>query len=81
MPLAEGVLAIGDALVRWDGEIGFVPDYLLGDDPEAIKAGIRAAFLRICDSSHFDHLLFAHGEPLIGGGKAQLRRVLEEMPG
>lgn len=79
--LAEGVLAIGDALVRWDGQIGFVPDYLLGDDPVAIKAGIRDAFLRICDGFDFDHLLFAHGEPLIGGGKAELHRNLKEMKG
>jgi hypothetical protein len=26
----------------------------------------------------FDHLLFAHGEPLIGGGRAALRRFLRE---
>ena len=79
IPLAEGGLAIGDALVRFDGEIGFVPDYLLGDDPAAIKAGIRDAFMGICDRFNFDHWLFAHGEPLIGGGKAQLRSVLEKI--
>lgn len=77
LPVAEGILAIGDALVRWDGEIGFVPDYLLGDDPPAIRAGIRDAFLYICTTFDFDHLLFAHGEPLVGGGKAALRRYLE----
>lgn len=77
IPVAEGVLAIGDALVRWEGEIGFVPDYLLGDDPPAIRAGIRDAFLRLCEHYDFDHLLFAHGEPLVGGGKAALRRYLE----
>ena len=81
LPVAEGVLAIGDALVRWDGEIGFVPDYLLGDDPPVIKAGIRDAFLRICTNFDFDHLLFAHGEPLIGGGKAALRRYLDTVRG
>ena len=80
LPLEEGVLAIGDALVRWDGEIGFVPDYLLGDDPPSIKAGIRDAFLRICTTFDFDHLLFAHGEPLVEGGKAALRRYLETVP-
>jgi hypothetical protein len=72
-------VAIGDALVRWEGEIGFVPDFLLGDDPPAIKAGIRDAFLRICRNFNFDHLLFAHGEPLVGGGKAALQRYLNSL--
>ena len=80
LPVEEGVLGIGDALVRWDGEIGFVPDYLLGDDPPTIKAGIRDAFLGICRSFDFDHLIFAHGVPLVGGGKAALLRYLETVP-
>jgi hypothetical protein len=81
VPVTGGALSIGDALVRWEEKIGFVPDYLLGDDPLAIKIGIRDAFLRICDSYDFDHLLFAHGEPLVGGGKAELRRYLEGLEG
>ncbi len=79
LPLAEGVLAIGDALVRWEGTIGFVPDFLLGDDPPAIKAGIRDRFLEICTNYDFDHLLFAHGDPLIGGGKAVLLEYLKSL--
>ena len=79
LPLAEGVLAIGDALVRWKGTIGFVPDFLLGDDPPAIKAGIRDRFLEICTNYHFDHLLFAHGDPLVGEGKATLKRYLNSL--
>jgi hypothetical protein len=79
LPLAEGVLAIGDALVRWDGEIGFVPDFLLGDDPPAIRAGIRNRFLEICKQFDFDHLLFAHGDPLVGEGKATLKRFLNSL--
>lgn len=77
LPIAEGVLAIGDALVRWEGKIGFVPDFLLGDDPHGIRAGIRDAFLRICQDYDFDHLLFAHGDPLIGEGKAALQAFLQ----
>ena len=77
LPIGEGVLAIGDALVRWVGTIGFVPDFLLGDDPPAIKAGIRDKFLQICNNYDFDHLLFAHGEPLIGMGKAALQEYLK----
>jgi len=79
LPLGEGVLAIGDALVRWDGEIGFVPDYLLGDDPPTIKTGIREAFMGICTTFNFDHLVFAHGEPLVGGGKAALLQYLNRL--
>ena len=81
LPLTKGVLAIGDALVRWEGEIGFVPDYLLGDDPPRIKTGICDAFIRICTSYEFDHLLFAHGDPVIGGGKAVLQRYLDSLKG
>lgn len=79
LPIDGGVLAIGDALVRWEGELGFVPDFLLGDDPPAIRAGIRDAFIRICRDFDFDHLLFAHGEPLVGGGKVALQRYLESL--
>ena len=83
LPIDAGVLAIADAIVRWEGQLGFVPDRLLGDDPPAIKAGIRDAFRRLCQKYEFDHLLFAHGEPLIGGGKAALTAFLntvEEAP-
>lgn len=79
LPIGEGVLAIGDALVRWEGQIGFVPDFLLGDDPPAIRAGIRDRFLEICKQFDFDHLLFAHGDPLIGGGKAALLEYLKRL--
>ena len=79
LPLEEGVLAIGDALMRMDGEIGFFPDYLLGDDPPSVKTGIRDAFLRICTNFHFDHVIFAHGEPLVGGGKATLLQYLNSL--
>ena len=78
---SEGVLAIGDALVRWEGKIGFVPDYLLGDDPPSVRIGIRDAFLSICEDFDFDHLLFAHGDPLVHAGKAELRQYLENMEG
>lgn len=79
LPIGKGVLAIGDALVRWEGKIGFVPDNLLGDDPPAIRAGIRDAFLKICSTFEFDHLLFAHGDPLIVGGKAALQQYLHSL--
>ena len=76
IPLAGGLLSIGDAIIR-DTDLCFVSDPLLGDDPPAIKRGIRDAFLRLCEEVEFDHLLLAHGEPVIGGGKEVLLRFLE----
>lgn len=72
---AEGALAFADALVRFppDGALGFVPDELLGDEPERIKAGLLAAFRRLLPLSP-EHLLLAHGLPVVGDG----RRALED---
>ena len=78
LPLSDGVIAIGDALVRWNGQLGFVPDWLLGEDPQAVKRGIREVFLGYLDRD-FDHLLFAHGQPFIGGAKEGLRHYLENL--
>jgi hypothetical protein len=77
IPVSDGIISIGDAIVRYDDELGFVPDYLMGDDPEGVKNGLRKVFLSILETE-FDHLLFAHGEPWIGGAKKGLRRFLEE---
>jgi hypothetical protein len=77
IPVSDGIISIGDAVVRYDDELGFVPDYLMGDDPEGVKNGLRKVFLSILETE-FDHLLFAHGEPWIGGAKKGLRRFLEE---
>jgi glyoxylase-like metal-dependent hydrolase (beta-lactamase superfamily II) len=71
-----GALVIGDGIVHRDGEMRFVSDGLLGDDPEGVKAGLRRAYSRLLDRD-FDNLLFAHGDPLIGGGKEALRRFAE----
>ena len=73
LPTHGGVLSIGDAIINEDGELGFVPDTLIGDNPSTVKRGLKAAFLRICQQETFDHLLFAHGDPIIGGGKKSLR--------
>ncbi|MGB7291481.1 MAG: hypothetical protein WBD99_04835 [Thermodesulfobacteriota bacterium] len=76
IPVSDGIISIGDAIVRYGYELGFVPDYLMGDDPEAVKDGLRKVFLLILETE-FDHLLFAHGEPWIGGAKKGLREFLE----
>jgi hypothetical protein len=71
-----GALAFADGLIRYDGAIGFVPDPLLGDDPEGVKEGLRRSFRRLLDHD-FDALLFAHGAPLVGGAKQALRDFAE----
>ncbi len=77
IPGAEPALAIADGIVRDErGQLSFVPDELIGDDPEAIKRALRAAYRRLL-SLEFDHLLFAHGEPWIGGGKRALAEFVD----
>jgi hypothetical protein len=70
-----GALVIADGITHYGDELKFVSDYLLGDDPEAVKTGLRDAYSRLLDRD-FDNLLFAHGDPIIGGGKEALRRWL-----
>jgi glyoxylase-like metal-dependent hydrolase (beta-lactamase superfamily II) len=71
----EGVLLFADSIVNQDG-LGFVSDGLIGDDPEAVKAKIRRRAADLLERG-FDHLLFAHGDPVIGGGKEALRAFAE----
>ena len=73
LPCAGGNLAIGDALICRSNASGFVPDYLMGENPAAVKKGLREG-LREVFTHHlaleFYHLLFAHGKPWIKGAKA-----------
>jgi hypothetical protein len=71
-----GALAFADGLVHFGGSVGFVPDSLLGDDPEAVKDGLRTAVARLVEQERVSHLLFAHGEPVVGEGRAALERFL-----
>jgi len=71
----EGAIAFADAVTRYGDALGFFPDDLLGDDPQAVKNGLRRALGGLL-ARDFDHLLFAHGEPLVGGGKAALREFV-----
>jgi len=69
----DGALAVADGVVRAGrGDLGFVSDPLLGDDPEAIKQGLRASYARLLDLD-FATLLLAHGRPVAGGAKDALR--------
>jgi hypothetical protein len=67
-----GALLFADGLIRGSGgALAFVPDGLMGDDPEGVKEGLRASLRRLLDED-FDALLFAHGDPLPSGGRAAL---------
>lgn len=70
-----GLLAFADGLIRVRDQLGFVPDQYM-DDPERTKAGIIESLRRLLELD-FDGLLFAHGEPLVGGGKDALREFVE----
>jgi hypothetical protein len=39
-------------------------------------SGLRESLRQLLDLD-FDHLFFAHGDPLIGGGKTALRQFLD----
>ena len=68
-----GALLFADGLIRdEEGALAFVPDWLMGDDPETVKRGLHASLRRLLDED-FDALLFAHGEPLPEGGHEALR--------
>lgn len=68
--VAEGALLFADSVINHGG-LRFVPDGLIGDDPEGVKRKILERVSALLDED-FDHLLFAHGDPLIGGGKQAL---------
>lgn len=70
-----GALSVADGVVQWPGKSGisFVPDGLLGDDPEGVKEGLRAAYGRLADELEFETLLMAHGDPVVGGARDTLR--------
>lgn len=73
--VAARAIALADAIVRFaPGPLGFVPDEYLGEDPDGVKRDIRASVARLLDLD-FDHLLLAHGGPVLGDGKAQLRAL------
>lgn len=68
----ERALACADGVIRVDGELTFVPDGLM-DDPDAVKPGLRDAYSRLLELD-FEHLLMAHGEPVLGDGRSALEQ-------
>jgi hypothetical protein len=65
-------LAVADGVINYDG-LTFVPDNLLGDDPGLVRRGLIAAYAKLVDEVDFDHLLLAHGPPVVGTGRQALR--------
>jgi hypothetical protein len=73
-----GALAFGDGLTRDEaGSLTFMPDQLLGEDPEDVRAGLIRSLRKTLDEVDFDTLLFAHAEPVPSGGRALLEDFLE----
>jgi hypothetical protein len=68
----EGALVLADGANHYAAALAFFPDELLGDDPEEVKEGLKRRFLTLLERD-FDHLLFAHGDPIVGRGKKALR--------
>jgi glyoxylase-like metal-dependent hydrolase (beta-lactamase superfamily II) len=53
----------------------FVPDQFM-DDPLQTKRGLIDSFSKLCELD-FEHLLLAHGPPVIGDGKTKLAEFVE----
>ena len=66
-------LAVADGVIHYVDELQFVPDPYI-DDPEQTKKELKAAYGRLAEELDFDHLLLAHGSPVIGDGREALRR-------
>lgn len=75
-PVAGGLLALGDSVILEDGELTFVADHHMGDDPAEVKRGLRKTLARILKRD-FRHVTFAHGEPIVDEGSERLRAFVE----
>jgi hypothetical protein len=73
MEAGAGALLFADSLVHY-GSVGFVSDRLM-DDPERVKRRARELAGELLEE-RFDSLLFAHGRPLVGGGRDALRALV-----
>jgi hypothetical protein len=75
---AVSALAVADGVIHY-GALRFVPDDLM-DEPERTKAGLRTAYGRLAGELDFDHLLTAHGGPVVGAARDRLREFAEQGP-
>jgi hypothetical protein len=67
-----GALLIADTVINYGG-LQFVPDNLMGDDPEAERQDMKRTFARLANELEFEHLLLAHGLPIPDEGRERLR--------
>ena len=75
-----GALAIADGVTPRHGSLGFFSDSLLGDDPPAVKRGLKQAYASLLDRE-FTHLLFAHGSPVLDTGRSDLEAFVSGSAG
>jgi glyoxylase-like metal-dependent hydrolase (beta-lactamase superfamily II) len=73
---ARSALSVADGVINYGG-LGFVPDEHLGDDVDAMKRAIRDSYGRLAAELEFDNLLVAHGDPVVGGARDQLREFAD----
>jgi len=71
----KNAIVLADGVMRYGGNVSFVPDQYLGDDPEEEKQVLRAAVRRVLDGLDFDAVLVGHGDPITSGGKAELQQL------
>jgi len=72
--LADGVV-LGGPHGR-EGLLGFVPDAYMDDAP-ATRAAILGRCSQLLAQVDFDHLLLAHGGPVLADGRERLRDLVE----
>ena len=78
---ASRAVVFADGVVRGSpqgqtGPLGFVPDALM-DDPPTTRRRLLDAFARLLGELEFEHLLLAHGGPVIGDGRVQLQEFVD----
>jgi hypothetical protein len=78
---AQSALLFADGVVRGGehgaaGALGFVPDELM-DDPPQTKRGLLEALARLLEALDFEHVLLAHGGPVIDDGRALLEDLVK----
>lgn len=71
----KNAIVLADGVMRYGGNVSFVPDQYLGDDPEEEKSVLRAAVGRVLDGLDFDAVLVSHGDPITSGAKAELQQL------
>lgn len=69
---AVAALALADSVIHYGDELEFVPDRLMGNAQKE-RAGLRGGLARLAERLEFDHLLLAHGAPIVDEGRERLR--------